>query len=100
MTEEQKKYFLPGLLMGTDIYCQIFSKPDAGSYLANHTTRGKGDGNEYAINGSKIWKSDGYYSRYGILIAQTNPGVPEHKGINYFICPTRLLGLTKTPKST
>ncbi|GJM38039.1 MAG: acyl-CoA dehydrogenase [Acidimicrobiales bacterium] len=96
-TEEQKARFLPGLLTGEDIYCQMFSEPDAGSDLAALATRAERDGDEYVINGSKIWTSGGHYSKYGILIARTNPDAPKHKGISYFICPTDLPGLTMSP---
>lgn len=96
-TEEQKQRFLPGLLTGEDIYCQMFSEPDAGSDLAALSTRAERDGDEYVVNGSKIWTSGGHYSKYGILIARTNPDAPKHKGISYFICPTDLPGLEMTP---
>jgi len=96
-TDEQKQRFLPGLLTGEDIYCQMFSEPDAGSDLAALATRAERDGDEYVINGSKIWTSGGHYSKYGILIARTNPDAPKHKGISYFICPTDLPGLEMTP---
>ena len=96
-TEEQKQRFLPGLLTGEDIYCQMFSEPDAGSDLASLSTRAERDGDEYVVNGSKIWTSGGHYSKYGILIARTNPDAPKHKGISYFICPTDLPGLEMTP---
>lgn len=96
-TEEQKRRFLPGLLTGRDIYCQMFSEPDAGSDLAALSTRAERDGDEYVVNGAKIWTSGGHYSKYGILIARTDPDAPKHKGISYFICPTDLPGLTMTP---
>ena len=96
-TDEQRQRFLPGLLTAEDIYCQMFSEPDAGSDLASLSTRAVRDGDEYVINGSKIWTSGGHYSKYGILIARTNPDAPKHKGISYFICPTDLPGVTMTP---
>jgi alkylation response protein AidB-like acyl-CoA dehydrogenase len=60
-------------------------------------TRAERDGDEYVVNGSKIWTSGGHHSQFGILIARTNPDAPKHKGISYFICPTDLPGLTMTP---
>ncbi len=96
-TEEQKKRFLPGLLTGEDVYCQMFSEPDAGSDLASLATTAVRDGDEYIVNGSKIWTSGGHYSSYGILIARTDPHVAKHKGISYFVCPTSLEGLTMAP---
>ena len=96
-TEEQKKRFLPGLLTGEDVYCQMFSEPDAGSDLASLATTAVRDGDEYIVNGSKIWTSGGHYSSYGILITRTDPHVAKHKGISYFVCPTDLEGLTMAP---
>jgi alkylation response protein AidB-like acyl-CoA dehydrogenase len=96
-TDEQKQRFLPGLLTGEDIYCQMFSEPDAGSDLASLSTRAVRDGDEFVINGSKTWTSGGHYSKYGILIARTDPDVPKHKGISYFVCPTDLPGISMTP---
>ena len=96
-TEEQKERYLRPILTGEEFWCQMFSEPDAGSDLANLATRAVRDGDEYVINGSKIWTSGGHHSQFGILIARTNPDVPKHKGISYFICPTDLPGLTMTP---
>lgn len=96
-TEEQKARFLPGLLTGRDVYCQLFSEPDAGSDLASLATRAVRDGDEYVVNGSKTWTSGGHHATYGILIARTDPDAPKHKGISYFVCPTDLPGLTMTP---
>lgn len=96
-TEEQKQRYLRPLLTGQEIWCQMFSEPDAGSDLANVATRAVRDGDEYVVNGSKIWTSAGHLSQFGILIARTNPEVPKHEGISYFICPTDLPGLTMTP---
>ena len=96
-TEEQKERYLRPILTGEEFWCQMFSEPDAGSDLANLATRAVRDGDEYVINGSKIWTSGGHHSKFGILIARTNPNVPKHKGISYFICPTDLPGLSMTP---
>ena len=96
-TEEQKERFLPPCLAGEEMWCQLFSEPDAGSDLASLATRAVRDGDEYIVNGSKIWTSGGHHSQYGILIARTDPDVPKHKGISYFICPMDLPGITMTP---
>ncbi len=96
-TEEQKQRFLPGIFSGKDVWCQLFSEPDAGSDLANLATRAERDGDEYVINGSKIWSSGAHHSKYGILIARTDPDVPKHKGISYFICPMDAPGLSMSP---
>ena len=95
-TEEQKDTFLPGMLRDVK-WCQLFIEPDAGSDLSALGTRAVRDGDEYIVNGSKIWTSGGHYSQYGILIARTDPDVPKHKGISYFICPMDLPGISMTP---
>ena len=96
-SDEQKQRFLPKIFSGEEFWCQMFSEPDSGSDLASLATRAERDGDEYIVNGSKIWTSGGHHAQFGILIARTNPDAPKHKGISYFICPTNLPGLTMTP---
>lgn len=96
-TPEQIARYLPKILNGEEIWCQLFSEPDAGSDLASLGTRAVRDGDEYIVNGSKIWSSGAHVSKFGILIARTDPDVAKHKGISYFICPMDLPGITMSP---
>ena len=96
-TEEQKRRYLPKMISGEEIWCQMFSEPDAGSDLAALATRAVKDGDEYVITGSKIWTSGGHNSDFGILIARTDADVAKHRGISYFICPTDIEGLSMEP---
>ena len=96
-TEEQKQEYLPKIFTGEHIYCQLFSEPDAGSDLANLGTRAVRDGDEYVVNGSKIWSSGAHHSDMGILIARTDPDVSKHRGVSYFLVPMDLPGITLSP---
>ncbi|MEM9034952.1 MAG: acyl-CoA dehydrogenase family protein [Actinomycetota bacterium] len=96
-TDAQKQRYLPPIFSGEEVWCQLFSEPDSGSDLASLATRAERDGDEYVVNGSKIWSSGAHHSKFGILIARTDPDVSKHKGISYFICPMDLPGITMTP---
>lgn len=96
-TEWQKERFLDPVFRGEETWCQLFSEPDSGSDLASLGTRAVRDGDEYVINGSKIWSSGAHHAQFGILIARTNPDAPKHKGISYFIVPMDLPGIELSP---
>ncbi len=96
-TDEQKARYLDRIFTHEDIWCQLFSETEAGSDLANLATRAERDGDEYVINGSKIWSSGAHNSDMGILIARTDPDAPKHRGISYFAVPMDTPGLTMTP---
>jgi len=96
-TPEQKARYLMPLLAGEEIWCQLFSEPGAGSDLANLGTRAILDGDEWIVNGSKIWNSGAQYSQFGILIARTEADAPKHQGVSYFICPMDLPGIEIRP---
>ncbi len=96
-TEEQKQRYLPKIFNHEEIWCQLFSEPDAGSDLAALATRAVKDGDEYVINGSKIWSSGAHGAHMGILIVRTDPEAPKHRGISYFACPMDTPGLSMTP---
>ncbi|MEL6893983.1 MAG: acyl-CoA dehydrogenase family protein, partial [Actinomycetota bacterium] len=96
-TEEQKARYLDPIFTGEEIWCQLFSEPDSGSDLASLSTRAVRDGDEYVVNGSKVWTSGGHHAQFGILIARTDPDVPKHRGISYFIVPMDAPGVALSP---
>src|SRR5205085_8223500 len=96
-SEEQKAAHLPPILRGEVIWCQGFSEPNAGSDLASLQTRAARDGDDYVINGSKIWTSHAHRSDYILLGARTDPEAPKHRGISMFLAPMDTPGLTVRP---
>jgi alkylation response protein AidB-like acyl-CoA dehydrogenase len=95
--EDQKRHYLPPLASGENIWCQLFSEPAGGSDVAGLRTRAEKDGNDWVINGQKIWTSGAHYSDYGILITRTDPTVPKHKGLTMFFLDMKSPGVEVKP---
>ncbi|OAI40799.1 hypothetical protein AYO38_05095 [bacterium SCGC AG-212-C10] len=96
-TEQQKQKYLPEILTGEVIWCQGYSEPGAGSDLASLQTRAVRDGDDYVINGQKIWTSGAQWAKWMILLARTDADAPKHRGISYFIVDMKSPGLQVRP---
>ncbi len=96
-TDEQKERYLPPMLRGEEMWCQLFSEPEAGSDLAGLTTRAVRDGDVFVVNGQKIWTSLATVATFGILIARTEVDTSKYTGISYFIVPMDLPGIEIRP---
>ena len=96
-SEEQKQQHLPGITSGEVQWCQGYSEPGSGSDLASLQTRAVQDGDDFIINGQKIWTSQAHYSDWIFLLARTDPDAPKHKGISYFLLDMKSPGVTVRP---
>ncbi len=96
-SDEHKQRYVQKALMGEEIWCQLFSEPSAGSDVAGLKTRAVKDGDDWVINGQKVWTSGAHYSDYGILLVRTDPKVPKHKGLTMFIVNMKQPGVEVRP---
>ena len=96
-TEEQKRRHIPAMLRGEEIWCQLFSEPNAGSDVAGAQLRAVRDGEEWVLNGQKVWTSSAERAAFGMCIARTDPDVPKHRGLTMFIVPMQTPGVMVRP---
>jgi alkylation response protein AidB-like acyl-CoA dehydrogenase len=96
-TEEMKQTLLRRIFTGEDIWCQLFSEPGAGSDVAGLATRAVRDGDDWVLNGQKVWTTLAHVSKWGMLVARTNPDLPKHEGLSYFLLDMKAPGVDVVP---
>lgn len=96
-TEDQRRTWLPSILDGTEVWCQLFSEPDAGSDLANVGTTAVLDGDQWVVNGQKVWTSGAHHSNRAVLLARTDTEAPKHRGLSFFAIDMDQPGIETRP---
>ena len=96
-SEDQKQRYLRPMFTCEEIWCQLFSEPGAGSDVASLSTRAVRDGEEWVVNGQKVWTTMAHTSRWGLLVARTDPEAPKHKGMTYFVMDMQAPGVEVRP---
>ncbi len=96
-TEEQKNKYLRPMFAAEEIWCQMFSEPGSGSDLASLSTKAVDDGDGYIVNGQKVWTTLGHLAKWGLLVARTDPNVPKHRGLTFFIVDMESEGVEVRP---